>query len=387
MQYRNFGKLDWKVSVLGFGAMRLPLTDQDQSHINEPEAIRMIRYAIDNGVNYLDSAYLYHGGQSERLVAKALKDGYHSKMKVATKLPARMVETAKDFDRIFNEQLQKLEFDKMDFYLLHGLNAEGWHKVRDLGIIPWMEDKLAKGLIEHMGFSFHDNYDVLKEIIDAYDHWTLCQLQYNYMDVNEQAGSRGVSYAAEKGLAVVVMEPLRGGMLAKTPPKKVAEIFDKFPRKRSYTEWALMWLWDQLEVSVALSGMSTMEQVVENIALASRSYPGMLTMDEKALISRVRDAYRGMRPVACTGCKYCMPCPNGVEIPNVFQIYNDSVIYEDLKTGQFRYNSPYSLTQDHRADKCVECGECTVKCPQQIPIPEELKKAHAALYQETPPSR
>ncbi len=218
MQYRRFGKLDWQVSALGFGAMRLPVLGTDQSKIDEPEAIKMIRYAIDNGVNYLDSAYLYHMGQSEVLVGKALKDGYRSKIKVATKLPARMVEKAEDFDRIFGEQLKKLDIGMIDFYLLHGLDKNGWTKVRDFGVLKWAEAQMAKGRIGRLGFSFHDSFEVFKDIIDSYDNWVLAQILYNYMDENEQAGRRGVEYAASKGLALVVMEPLRGGRLAKSPP-------------------------------------------------------------------------------------------------------------------------------------------------------------------------
>ena len=208
MNYRKFGKLDWKVSALGFGAMRLPLVGGAHDKVDEPEAIRMIRYAIDHGVNYLDTAYPYHGGQSERIVGNALKDGYRAKMKLATKLPVRMVESAQDFDRFFNQQLERLQTDKLDFYLFHGLSAQSWAKVRDMQILKWAETQMAKGRFAHLGFSFHDSYDAFKGIIDDYDNWTLCQIQYNYMDVENQAGRRGVEYAASKGLAIVVMEPL-----------------------------------------------------------------------------------------------------------------------------------------------------------------------------------
>ena len=228
MQYRKFGKLDWKESALGFGAMRLPVIGEDQSKIDEDQAIKMIRYAADNGVNYIDSAYLYHMGKSEVLVGKALKDGYRQKYKVATKLPARMVEKAEDFDRILGEQFQRLDIDKIDFYLLHGLNKEGWEKVRDFGVLKWAEKQIAKGKIGRLGFSFHDSFEAFKEIIDAYDNWVLAQVLYNYMDETEQAGRKGVEYAAGKGIAVVVMEPLRGGKLSEDPPPKpVAEVLAK----------------------------------------------------------------------------------------------------------------------------------------------------------------
>jgi len=380
MQYRKFGKLEWEVSALGFGAMRLPVTDTDPANVNEPESIRMIRYAIDHGVNYLDTAYLYHSGQSERIVSRSLLDGYREKMKLATKLPARMVETAQDFDRFFNEQLERLQ-TKIDFYLLHGLNSQSWPRVRDLGVLRWAEDKMSKGLFDYLGFSFHDNYEVFKEIVDAYDNWTLSQVQYNYVDVDNQAGRRGVEYAADKGLAVVVMEPIRGGRLSKEPPEQVAKVWRSAPQKRSQAEWALSWVWNQPEVSVALSGMSTMGQVVENVAIASHSRPGMLTVDELALIDRVREAYRGSSPIPCTACRYCMPCPNGVEIPRILEMYNDAVLYGDLRMGRSRYQGqvPGGLTEEQRANQCIECEKCMEACPQKIPITDWLKKAHALL--------
>jgi predicted aldo/keto reductase-like oxidoreductase len=386
MQYRRFGKLDWQVSALGFGAMRLPVIGEDQSKINEPEAIRMIRYAVDNGVNYIDTAYMYHMGQSEVLVGKALKDGYRQKMKVVTKLPARMIEKAEDFDRILGEQLRKLDVDKIDFYLLHGLDKVGWTKVRDFGVLKWAEAQMAKGRFDRLGFSFHDNYEVFKEIVDAYDNWVLAQVLYNYMDENEQAGRRGVEYAASKGLAVVVMEPLRGGRLAKTPPPKpVADVIASARRKMTNVEWALHWVWSQPEISMALSGMSTMSQVVDNVKIAGKSRPGFLSPANLKVIAKIQAAYKSLSPVPCSNCRYCQPCPNNVEIPRVFQIYNDAVMYDDMRSGQFMYNGPFGIPQDRRADKCVECGECLEKCPQKIDIPDWLKKAHAALYLENPP--
>jgi predicted aldo/keto reductase-like oxidoreductase len=376
MQYRRFGKLDWKVSALGFGAMRLPVIDNEQANVDEPEAIRMIRYAIDHGVNYLDTAYPYHGGNSERIVGRALKDGYREKMKLATKLPARMCESADDFDRFFNEQMERLDTGKIDFYLLHGLNGRSWPKVRDLGVLQWAEKKMAAGQFDYLGFSFHDELDVFKEIVDAYD-WTFCQVQYNYMDIETQAGRKGVEYAANKGLAVVVMEPLRGGKLGKQP-EPVMKIWDSVSHKRSPAEWALLWVLDQPEISVALSGMSTMEQVVENVQVASRSAPGMLTDEELALYDRVREAYQGLSPIPCTACGYCMPCPNGVDIPRNFQIYNDAVMYDDMRIGRFYYRGG-RIEEEQRADQCIECGDCLDACPQEIPIPDWLKKVHEQL--------
>jgi len=387
MKYRKFGKLEWEVSVLGFGTMRLPLTGSDAVDVDEPESIRMLRYAIDHGVNYLDTAHGYHRGQSEGIVGRALQDGYRERVKLATKLLARRVESASDFDRIFNEQLERLQTGKIDFYLLHALDGDCWPKVRDMGILRWAEDKMAQGKFDYLGFSFHDNYEVFKEIVDAYDNWTLAQIQYNYMDADFKAGRRGpdrrgLEYAAGKGLALVIMEPLRGGNLAKEPPSSVAKVLEMAPRKRTPAEWGLLWVWNQPEVSVVLSGMSTMEQVVENIATAGRSGPGTLAPDELSLIERVREIYDKLSPIPCTGCNYCMPCPNGVEIPSIFRIYNEMNIYEAPRMGWSLYMGDGGLREEQRADQCIACGECMEACPQKIPIPEWLSKAHARLSSE-----
>ena len=271
MKYRQFGKLDWKGSILGFGVMRLPLIDGDPSHVNEEEAINMIHYAIDNGVNYIDTGYFYHNGESERVVGRALKNGYKEKVKVATKMPLVIVNSAADFDRLFDEQLRRMDMPKIDFYLLHGLSANSWHRLRDLGIINWAEKKIVQGYFDYFAFSFHDEYAAFKEIVDSYDNWVFAQVLYNYMDVNLQAGIRGIKYANSKNLGVVVMEPIRGGVLTKKPPESVAKVWESAPRQMSLAEWALQWIWNQPEISVVLSGMSNMKQVQENIASAERS--------------------------------------------------------------------------------------------------------------------
>ena len=376
MQYRQFGKLDWEGSVLGFGVMRLPLTDDDPAHIDEPESIRMIRYAIDHGVNYVDTAYPYHSGQSEPLLGRALLDGYREKVKLATKMPSWLVESSKDFDRYLNEQLERLQTDKIDFYLLHSLNKEYWPKLRRLEVLRWAEGAVADGRIGYLGFSFHDKFEIFKEIVDAYDNWTFCQIQYNYMDVDYQAGTRGLKYAADKGLAVVIMEPLRGGFLSKKNPDPVARAWASGPSGRSPIEWALQWVWNHSEVSVVLSGMSTMEQVTEDIAFASRSRPGTLTMDELAMIDRVRATYRQLSPIPCTACGYCVPCSSGVEIPRIFEFYNDAVMYDNTPRAQIFYSE---LNEKQSADQCTECEECVEACPQGIQVPELLQKAHALL--------
>jgi predicted aldo/keto reductase-like oxidoreductase len=348
----------------------------------------MIRYAIDNGVNYVDTAYPYHMGNSERVIGKAFQDGYRDKVRIATKLPVPQVQTAADFDTIFSEQLRRLQTDMIDFYLMHGLNSNFWPKVRDLGVLNWAENKMATGQIGYLGFSFHDEYDVFTKIVDDYDNWTLCQLQYNYVDVDSQAGRRGVEYAAHKGMAIVVMEPIRGGLLAKKPPESVAKAWGNTVKKRNLAELALQWVWNQPEISVALSGMSTMQQVMENLTFADRSHPGLLTPHELEIFKRVREKYRALKPIPCTGCNYCQPCPSSVEISRIFNMYNEVIMYDEPLLGYLHYASPapISLKENQRADKCQECGQCEENCPQHIPVQEWLKKAHEKLMPRDKPS-
>jgi predicted aldo/keto reductase-like oxidoreductase len=380
MQYRTFGRLDWKPSALGFGAMRLPLIDADPAKIDEAEATRMVRYAIDQGVNYVDTAYPYHRRNSEPFLGRALGDGYRDRVRLATKLPSWLVETDEDFDRYLDEQLEKLQTDHIDFYLLHSLNEREWIKLRDLGVLPWAERALVDGRIGHLGFSFHDSYEVFQEIIDASDLWLFCQIQYNYMDVEYQAGTRGLKYAADKGLAVVVMEPIRGGKLVKKVPPSVQAIWDDAPVKRAPADAALQWVWNQPEVSVVLSGMSTLEQVEQNIASAEQSGPGTLAAGELAVYDRVREEYDRICPIPCTDCQYCLPCPSGVNIPRVFEIYNDLMMYGEEGWANWAYN--IAMKEDERASACTECGECLEKCPQMIEIPDWLAKAHGTLCKE-----
>jgi len=383
VQYRKFGKLSWEASVLGFGIMRLPVIDGDRTQIDETEATRMLRYAIDQGVNYLDSGYGYHGGNSEKFLGRALQDGYRQRVRLATKLPCWTVEKAEDFDRFLDEQSERLQTEHIEFYLLHALGKKHWPRLRDMGVIPWAEKAMADGRIGHLGFSFHDEYELFQQIIDDYDGWTMCQIQYNYMDVEQQAGRRGLEYAAEKGLAVVVMEPIRGGRLSNKVPPSVQAIWDSAPLQRSPAEWALQWVWSQPEVTVALSGMSTMQHVQENLASAERSAPNLLTEGEEALVARVRVAYEDLCPIPCTDCKYCLPCPSGVNIPGVFEVYNDLGMFGDEARARMVYGW---LEEDERANLCIECGECLEKCPQNIGIPDWLAKVHKALCQEEAPA-
>jgi predicted aldo/keto reductase-like oxidoreductase len=380
MKYRRFGKLDWQVSALGFGCMRFPIKDGKHDEIDEPEATRMLHYAIDHGVNYIDSAYGYHGGNSERVVGRALKGGYREKVHLATKLPHWDVQTAADFDRLLNEQLERLQTGHIDFYLIHSLGKDSWHKVRDLNVLPWAEGAIRDGRIGHLGFSFHDDYKVFKEIVDAHD-WTLCQIQYNYMDIRNQAGTRGLKYAASKGIAVVIMEPLLGGRLV-DPPTPIQQIWDKAAEKRSPADWALQWLWNQPEVSVVLSGMSAMQQVEENVASASRSGVNTLTEAELRLVERVRKRYKELCPIPCTACQYCMPCPNGVNIPHNFGVYNAGVMYDKAEHSRGEYK--HWMDEKERASVCIQCRECEPKCPQHILISQWMPIVHQVLGEDQP---
>lgn len=373
MKYRRFGKLNWKVSALGFGAMRLPVINQDSGKIDEAEAVKMIRYAIDHGVNYVDTAYPYHQGTSEVVVGKALRDGYRERVKLATKMPVWLVNSQEDMDRVLSEQLNRLQVDHIDFYLLHGLGKERWAKMQKLNVFDWLEKATKEGKIGHLGFSFHDEYEVFKEIVDGYDGWALCQIQFNYLDADYQAGTKGLMYAASKGLAVVVMEPIAGGLLAVNPPKEIQAIWDEAKSKRAPAEWALRWVWNHPEVSVVLSGMSTFNQVVENLRSASRSGPGKLTEEELNLISQVREKYLQYGVIGCTGCKYCMPCPQGVEIPEIFALYNEYFMKRRDKQVIDKYGG--IVPPEKGAKRCAKCGQCEEKCPQQLPIRSLLSKA------------
>ena len=380
MQYRKFGKLDWKVSALGFGAMRLPVLSEDSANINKPLATKMIRYAIDNGVNYIDTAYPYHQGESERFLADVLKDGYREKVKIATKMPSWLVQTEADFDRYLEEQLKKLDVDSIDFYLLHALNKRYWENYNKLDVFSWAEKKMAEGLFDHLCFSFHDKYTVFEDIVTGYDNWTMAQIQYNYMDINEQAGRKGLQLAADRGLAVTIMEPLRGGRLARNPaPRPIEAVWVKSEFDWSPAAWALQWLWDQPEVSIVLSGMSTMEQVKENVETASSSGIDKLRVKDRALVDEVREVFNSLGPIPCTKCEYCLPCPNGVAIPKIFALYNEGVMYDEFEGVQWAYNNQFSSAA--KADNCVECGECEAACPQSIQIIDWLAKAHEKLME------
>jgi predicted aldo/keto reductase-like oxidoreductase len=381
MQYRTFGRLDFNVSALGFGAMRLPTMQKGEERVvDEAEATKMIYYAIDQGVNYVDTAYPYHGGQSELLLGKILQGEYREKVKLATKLPSWKIEETTDFDKYFEEQWERLQTDRIDFYLLHTLNKNYWPKLRDLGVLEWAENKIKEGRIGHLGFSFHDKPPVFLDIVDAYD-WTFCQVQYNYIDIHDQAGTAGVKHAASKGIAVVVMEPILGGRLV-DPPQKIRALWDTAETKRTPADWALQWLWNQQEVATVLSGMSTLQQTEENVVSAEKSRVGKLSEAELALVDKVREQYKALSAIPCTACEYCLPCPAGVNIPRNFGAYNMGLMYEKPEIARKSYN--LWMPEAQRAMNCTQCQECEEKCPQSIPISQWMPIVHEVLGENKP---
>lgn len=365
MKYRSFGKLDWQVSALGFGCMRFPTVDGKSGSIDQDKVNQMIHRAIEAGINYFDTAYTYHEQTSEIAVGKALQGGLREKVRIATKSPVWKVDEIADFDRFLDEQLERLQTNRIDFYLLHGLNRARWAKIQQLDLLSRAEAAIADGRIRYLGFSFHDNLDTFKMIVDGYDRWDFCQIQYNYMDIDFQAGTAGLKYAASKGLAVVIMESLRGGKLALDLPA-TKPIRENAASQRTPADWALQWLWNQPEVSVALSGMGSLQQVEENIASANVSGVGTLSADETVVIEQMRQVISSLSPIACTHCEYCLPCPNGVNIPLNFEIYNDAAMYDNLAASRSDYKN--WLDEKETAANCIQCEDCLLKCPQEIPI-------------------
>lgn len=373
MLYRRMKKVPCDLSILGFGCMRLPVTKDGR--IDEAPATEMLRYAIDHGVNYVDTAYPYHNGESEPFLGRALHDGYRERVNLATKLPSWLIKSREDMDRYLNEQLRRLQTDHIDFYLVHGLMKPFWDSLRSLGITDFLSDAIADGRISYAGFSFHDELPLFKEIVDAYD-WAFCQIQYNFMDEQYQAGTEGMRYAADKGLGIVVMEPLRGGMLAKEIPS-ISEIWRKSPVQRSLSEWALRWVWNRPEVTVVLSGMSSFEQVMQDVSYAESGLSNTLSQEELNLFKEAEAEYKKRIKVPCTGCRYCMPCPSNVSVPECFEMYNQACMFNAPDVAGFNYSIVLGgmLTGSPGfASQCQECGECEEKCPQGIPIRENLKK-------------
>lgn len=367
MNYRKFPGTDVTVSALGMGCMRLPVQNADGNPIDYIEAKKMVDHAIENGVTYFDTAYGYHGEQSEVFVGEALKGGLREKITLTTKLPCWKVEKREDMDMLLDTQLKRLQTDHVDFYLLHALNGQSFDKMVGLGVFEFLEDAQKKGKIRYPGFSFHDDAATFRRIVDSYD-WKLAQVQMNILDEFKQATLDGVRYAASKGIGVVVMEPLRGGALAKTIPAEVQEIYANAPAQHSAIEWAFRFLIDKPEFITILSGMSDMAQLDDNIRTFSSCEANCLSTDESAMLAKVREAYESRVRVGCTGCEYCQPCPAGIPIPGIFRPYDKASMFDDF--------APYFARYDAEKGKniCLDCGACESACPQHISVRDWLAR-------------
>lgn len=379
MQYRNFGKLGIKRSAFGLGCMRVPMVEVDGKRIvDEEKAIAIIRSAIDGGVDYVDTAYVYSDGQNESVLGRALKDGYRERVSVATKLPTWKCEKEEDLLTLFEEQLNALGTDHIDFYLVHALDRAKWDKMRSIGICEFLDKLKAEGRITYACFSFHDNYDAFEYIINDYD-WDMCQIQFNYLDVvGDQPGLRGLKLAGEKNIPVVIMEGLLGGKLANVPAE-VQAIFDEYPEKRSPVEWAFRWLCNFPEVATVLSGTTDVAMTEDNLRIFDKTAVGAMSAEELEIIDRAREAYLARIKVGCTGCRYCMPCPQDVDIPHIFAVWNDGYRFNNIEGATRRL--AHIEADAHGVSRCVECGACVSVCPQHIDIPTMLKAAYADTKQ------
>jgi uncharacterized protein len=375
MLYRKLGTTGIDLSVLGFGCMRLPTINNQADNIDYLKATQLVHHAIDHGVNFVDTAYFYHAlvfgqrGESEVFLGEALSGGWRKKVHVATKMPVFKITRREQMDAILKEQLERLRTGYVDFYLLHGLDGELWDRMRNLGVREFLDSRKSEGKFRYPAFSFHGKPEDFIRICNEYD-WAYAQIQYNYMDISFQAGRAGLGYAAGKGMGVVVMEPLRGGKLARNLPVEAASILNSFPVKRSPAEWALRFVWNDAGVSSLLSGMNVMDQVEENIRVAGSGHPDTMSKDEMALIDSVRRTMEARRKADCTACRYCMPCPSGVDIPGVMASLNSFAIWNENDPWFTEY-----LSVNGKASRCNGCKTCEGICPQKIPISSLMKEA------------
>ncbi len=374
MLYRK-DKYGNSLSALGFGCMRFPMK---AGRIDMAKTEQQILAAIDQGINYFDTAYVY-GGSEAALGQILAKHQLRGRVNIATKLPHYLIKSRAGMEKYFDEQLRRLQTDHIDYYLMHMLtDLPTWEKLKGLGILDFLEEKKASGAIRQIGFSYHGNTDMFCQLVDAYD-WDFCQIQYNYMDEHSQAGRSGLQYAHRKGLPVIIMEPLRGGKLVSRLPEDAKRVFREHPSRWSPARWALSWLWDQKEVTVVLSGMNSMEMLEENIRTASEAFPGCLTEEDQAVLQNALQAMNANMKVGCTGCRYCMPCPQNVDIPGTFSAYN-RCFSEGKLSGRIEYAMCTAVRKiPSSASGCIGCGKCEAHCPQHIPIRQELKNASAIL--------
>ncbi len=378
MKYRTMGKLGIQTSAFGLGCMRFNGAASGDSVIDEQKAVSLIRRAIDGGVTYLDTAYVYLNKTSEIVLGKALQNGYRDKVTIATKMPFEAVHDRASMEALLKEELKKLQTDHIDFYLMHGINKEKWEGFKSIGAPEFFDDMKKAGKIRYKCFSFHGPYSDFEYILNDWD-WDMVQIQYNFMDVNNQAGTKGLELAGRKGIPVVIMEGLLGGRLSKAPGN-VQALYDAFPVKRSAVEWAFRWLCNHPQVAVVLSGCNEMEQIEENLRVFDTVEPGIMSAEELKLMEDVRAAYISRTKIGCTGCRYCMPCPNGVNIPGVFSAWNNVSLYDS--NPKWDWNLQQIEKQGSGADKCAACGACEAACPQHLNIIDELKRAWRELHAE-----
>ncbi len=367
MQYRAMAKGKDKLSILGFGCMRLPTNEKGS--IVEEKALEMLEYAYDNGVNYFDTAWPYHNGQSEPLLGKFLQTIKREEVFVSTKLPSWLVKKPEDMMDFLKQQLEKLQTDYVDYYMVHALNKGFWDNLKEQKLFDFLEKAKSEGLIRFAGLSFHDDYKFFKKVVDSWN-WDFCLIMLNYIDTHYQAGLRGYRYATEKGLGILAMEPLRGGKIAANVPSDIEELWAKSEHNCSPAERGLRWVWNLSAVQAVLSGMSTMEQLEENIRIAAEVEADSLSDKETELYKKVKRAYLKKIRIACSECRYCLPCPVKLPIPSIFGQYNEAFIFENKERAKKEYQAFFP--EDHRAGKCIACGECVPKCPRNINIPAKM---------------
>lgn len=376
MQYRKFRTADKETSLLGLGVMRL--VQDENGNIDQRGAVELIRYAIDRGINYIDTAYTYHGGCSEKLIGKALRDGYRERVILADKMPIWLANTEEDVERYFKEQLRRLDVEYIDMYLVHNIIPSNWKKTKKLDVMPFLEKMRAQGKIKHIGFSFHGDLDLFREVIDAYP-WEFCQIQLNYLDKDEQATLKGLEYAREHDTDVIVMEPLKGGRITDRIPPSVQQIWDrakasgKAPKDRSPAEWAFRWAASQPGVTLILSGMNSYEQIDENTAIFSKDDISQMSSAEQAVLDEVAAEYNRRIKYQCTGCEYCMPCQKKIGIPDVIEYLNNWYAFDQNPSTKTEYIT--WLDEGEHASDCIHCRKCEEKCPQRLPISEIMTEA------------
>ncbi len=375
MKYRTFGKLGITGSAFGLGCMRFNGAASGDSVIDEEKAVSLIRRAIDGGVTYLDTAYVYLDKTSEIVLGKALKDGYRDRVTIATKMPSEYVHDRAGMEALLAEELKKLQTDHIDFYLMHGIDREKWEYFKSIGAPEFFEEMKQAGKIRYKCFSFHGPYEDFEYILKDYD-WDMVQIQYNFMDVDHQAGTKGLELAGSLGIPVVIMEGLLGGRLANAPDN-VQALYDAFPVRRTPVEWAFRWLCNHPEVAVVLSGCNEAQQIDDNLKIFDTVEPGIMSKEELALMDSVREAYLSRTKIGCTGCRYCMPCPNDVNIPGIFSVWNNTALYNTDPAANWDLRRIKENKQG--ADNCVACGACEAACPQHLSIIEDLQTAWKEL--------